>query len=170
MALWDGTRWVEDKPSPTTNSRRMGRHISGALAEGGLITLLALGLIAGNVFGAKDNSAGGRALGTISVTDATGAAALSGMSSAFTASGCGFRAGDAASYLVVRGPGMNTTSLTYWVDPFPVGSDGCGSAAPSWSGSGVAGFFDVYVVRSPSGNPWQAQPTSNVVTVNITTP
>jgi hypothetical protein len=54
MALWDGTRWVEDKPSPTTASPRLGRHISGALAEGGLITLLSLGLIAGSVLGAKE--------------------------------------------------------------------------------------------------------------------
>jgi len=25
-----------------------------------------------------------------------------------------------------------TSSLTYWVDHFPVGSDGCGGASPSW--------------------------------------
>jgi hypothetical protein len=110
---------------------------------------------------------------TITVTDGTGLSATSastGMSSHFTASGCGFRANDASDYLVIHGPGVDTTSLTYWVDHFPVGADGCGSVSPSWSGSGVTGNFDVFVVRSPSGNPWQAQPISNVVTVNITSP
>jgi hypothetical protein len=92
------------------------------------------------------------------------------MSSNFTAAGCGFRASDESYYLVVRGPGLYTSGLTYWVDHFPVGSDGCGAASPTWSGSGVAGDFDVYVVRSASNNPWQAQPASNVVTIYIATP
>ena len=109
-------------------------------------------------------------LGTISVTDGTGAATSAGMTSHFTASGCGFRANDGNYYLVVRGPGLYTTSLTYWTDHFPVGTNGCGSATPSRAGSGVAGNFDVYVVRSTSGNPWQAQPASNVLTVFVSTP
>jgi hypothetical protein len=113
--------------------------------------------------------ANAKPLATISVSDSTLAASSAGMSSHFTASGCGFRANDNSYYLVVRGPGLNTSSLTYWVDHFPVGSDGCGSASPSWSDSGVTGNFDVYVVRSPSANPWQAQPVSNTVTVYIST-
>jgi hypothetical protein len=92
------------------------------------------------------------------------------MSSHFTASGCGFKANDSGYELVVRGPGQFTSSLTYWVDAFPVGSSGCGSASPTWSGSGVTGYFDVYVVHSPSGNATQAQPTSNVVTIYISSP
>ena len=114
--------------------------------------------------------ANAKATGTISVSDSTTAAASAGMSSHFTATGCGFRANDVSHYLVVRGPGLYTTNLTYWVDHFPVDSNGCGSASPSWSGSGVTGNFDVYVVRSPSGNPWQAQPASNVVTTYIASP
>jgi hypothetical protein len=114
--------------------------------------------------------ANAKPLGSISVSDSTLAASSAGMSSHFTASGCGFRAGDDSYYLVVRGPGLYTSSLTFWVDHFPVGSNGCGSASPSWSGSGVTGNFDVYVVRSPSGNPWQAQPASNTVTVYISSP
>jgi hypothetical protein len=104
------------------------------------------------------------------VSDGTTAAASAGMSSHFSASGCGFRANDDNYYLVVRGPGLYTSSLTYWVDHFPADSNGCGSASPSWSGSGVTGNFDVYVVRSASGNPWQAQPASNVVTIYISSP
>jgi hypothetical protein len=109
---------------------------------------------------------------TISVSDSSGLAAsgTTGMSSHFTASGCGFRANDDSDYLVVRGPGLYTSGLTTWADHFPVGADGCGAASPSWSGSGVTGYFDVYVVRSPSGNPWSAQAISNTVTIYISSP
>jgi hypothetical protein len=119
------------------------------------------------VLGTTVGLANAKPLGTISVNDGTTAASSAGISSHFTASGCGFRANDDSYYLVVRGPGLYTSSLTYWVDHFPVGSNGCGSASPSWSSSGVTGSFDVYVVRSPSGDPWQAQPASNVVPVYI---
>jgi hypothetical protein len=109
---------------------------------------------------------------TITVTDnsslgATSTTSASGFSSHFTASGCGFRANDSNYELVVRGPGLYTSGLTYWVDAFPVGSGGCGSASPSWAGAGVTGNFDVYVVHSPSGNVAQAQPVSNVVSLYI---
>jgi hypothetical protein len=111
----------------------------------------------------------GKTKGIIWVTDGL-RTADEGMSSHFTTSGCGFRAGDDSYYMVIRGPGLYTDGLTYWVDHFPVSSDGCGSASPTWSGSGVPGSFDVYVVRSPSNNPWQAQPVSNVVTIYISNP
>ena len=62
--------------------------------------------------------ANAKATGTISVSDSTTAAASAGMSSHFTATGCGFRANDVSYYLVVRGPGLYTTNLTYWVDHF----------------------------------------------------
>lgn len=112
---------------------------------------------------------------TITVTDTSGLAAsttssASGFSSHFTASGCGFKANDSNYELVIRGPGLYTSGLTYWFDAFPVGANGCGSASPTWSGSGVAGSFDVYVVHSPSGNASQAQPISNVITIQITSP
>ena len=122
------------------------------------------------VLGTSVGFASAKPLGTISVSDSTAAAAAGGMTSHFTASGCGFRANDDNYYLVVRGPGLYTSSLTSWVDHFPVASNGCGSASPSWSGSGVTGNFDVYVVRSTSGNPWQAQPASNMLTVYISSP
>jgi len=108
---------------------------------------------------------------TISVTDnGLSAASTTGMSSHFTAAGCGFKANDSSDYLVVRGPGLYTSGLTTWADHFPVGSNGCGSGSPTWSGSGVTGNFDVYVVRSPSGNPWSAQAISNTVTIHISSP
>jgi hypothetical protein len=122
------------------------------------------------VLGTSVGFASAKPLGTITVSDSTAAATSSGMTSHFTATGCGFRASDDSYYLVVRGPGLYTSSLTYWVDHFPVGSNGCGSATPSWAGSGVTGNFDVYVVKSPSGNPWQAQPASNVLTIYISSP
>jgi hypothetical protein len=88
----------------------------------------------------------------------------------FNAGGCRFRANDENYYLVIHGPAPDTESLAYWVDPFPVGSDGCGRATPSWTSSGVMGTFDVYVVRSAAGNPWQARPVTNVVEVDVTSP
>jgi hypothetical protein len=127
-----------------------------------LALLLALTITAMAIAGSKSP--------TITVTDSSGLAAstLNGTyTSHFTASGCGFRAGDTSYYLVVRGPGLYTSGLTTWADHFPVAADGCGSATPTWSGSGVTGSFDVYVVRSPSGNPWSAQPLSNTVTITI---
>jgi hypothetical protein len=90
--------------------------------------------------------------------------------SIFTAWGCDFRPGDPNYFMVVRGPAPDTASLAYWVDPFPVRADGCGAATVSWTSSGVPGEFDVWVVRSASGNPWQARPASNIVTITITDP
>jgi hypothetical protein len=131
------------------------RHWPFASAVLGLVLWTAVGF------------ANAKPLGTISVNDGTTAASSAGISSHFTASGCGFKANDPNYELVVRGPGQFTGSLTYWVDAFPVDSNGCGSASPTWSGSGVTGNFDVYVVHSPSGNAAQAQPASNVVTIYI---
>jgi hypothetical protein len=110
---------------------------------------------------------------TITVTDGTGLSSTSltsGFSSHFTASGCGFRANDQNYYLVILGPGLYTSQLTTWVDRFSVGSDGCGTGSPSWSGSGLTGTFDVYVARSASGNPSSAQPSSNIVSIYISSP
>jgi hypothetical protein len=132
--------------------------------SGGLMTILALAVTSVALAAPKSP--------TITVTDnGTGLAASStsptSFSSHFTASGCGFKANDSNYELVVRGPGLYTSSVTYWVDAFPVGSNGCGSASPSWTSSGVSGNFDVYVVRSPSGNVAQAQPASNVVSLYV---
>ena len=132
--------------------------------SGGLLTILALAVTSVALAAPKSP--------TITVTDnGSGLAASStsptSFSSHFTASGCGFRANDSNYELVVRGPGLYTSSLTYWVDAFRVGSNGCGSASPSWATSGVTGNFDVYIVHSPSGNVAQAQPASNVVSLYI---
>jgi hypothetical protein len=131
----------------------------------GLVTTLALSAVT-IAFAAPKTA-------TITVTDNSSglsAPSTSGFSSHFNASGCGFKANDPNYELVVRGPGQFTSSSTYWVDAFPVSSNGCGSASPSWSGSGVTGYFDVYVVHSPSGNATQAQPASNIVTIYISSP
>src|SRR4051794_1781021 len=118
----------------------------GAAPEGEPMTkrhLLFASAVLALVLGRSVGFASAKPLGTISVTDSTTAAASAGMTSHFTASGCGFRANDDNYYLVVRGPGLYTSSLTYWTDHFPVGANGCGSASPTWSGSGVTGNFDV---------------------------
>jgi hypothetical protein len=53
MTFWDGTQWVpEDQPPPRRRFRLAGR-LGGAAVEGGLITLLIFGLIAGSAFAAK---------------------------------------------------------------------------------------------------------------------
>ncbi len=158
------------------------RHIAGAVTEallvamilGGMLVALAPVYAPASWLTDTGTARGGRT-GTIYVTFAsttttTDATVLEGSGSIFSSHGCGFRANNPDYYMVVKGPAPDTTSLAYWVDPFPVDGKGCGSATVSWLGSGVPGDFDVYVVRSPSGNPWQAQPASNIVTITITSP
>jgi hypothetical protein len=125
--------------------------------SGSFVTILALAVTSVALAAAKSP--------TITVTDNGGALATSStsptsFSSHFTASGCGFRASDSNYELVVRGPGLYTSSLTYWVDAFRVDNKGCGSASPSWANSGVTGDFDVYIVHSPSCIFAQARPVS----------
>jgi hypothetical protein len=140
------------------------RHIVGVATRAFLIVAMVAALGAGSVLASK----GGNTGGWITVGSGAGATAPSApVDSHFVASGCGFRANGSDYFLVVRGPAPDTASLAYWVDPFPADGNGCGSTTPSWTSSGIDGTFDVYVVRSPSGSPWQAQPASNIVTVNI---
>jgi len=161
MTFWNGFQWVDETPasSPTKPSRLHNWAATGLM-------ILSLAAIAVPI-----QFIAARSTPTISVwwTDGSALTTLSG-DSHFTAGGCGFRANDANYYLVIHGPAPDTASLAYWVDPFPVGSAGCGSATPSWTSSGVSGTFDVYVVRSPSGNPWQGQPVTNILQVNVTSP
>jgi len=151
------------------------RHAAGI----GLQALLIVAIAAALVFavatasgraplGADTALAKGARTGWI-VVGATAGVARSSLTtdSHFVASGCGFRANSTDYSLVIHGPAPDTKRLAYWVDAFPVGADGCGQATPSWTSSGVDGTFDVWVVRSASGNPWQAQPASNVVTIEI---
>jgi hypothetical protein len=154
------------------------RHVLGAGMEAILIALIAAALLlalspvyrpASELAGAGPADAGGH---KASIQVVFGTSALAPVSdesgSIFTAFGCGFRPNGSSYYMMVRGPAPDTTSLGYWVDPFAVGADGCGSSTVSWTSSGVTGDFQVWVVRSPSGNPWQAQPISNIVTITIT--
>jgi hypothetical protein len=153
------------------------RHIGGMALQALLVAAIVAALVmaaavtvGGTPAGAKSVLAA-RSAAWITVGSAAGAKVSSATTdSHFVASGCGFRANNSDYYLVVRGPAPDTASLAYWVDPFPVGGEGCGAATPSWTSSGVDGSFDVYVVRSASGNPWQAQPTSNTVTISIVNP
>jgi hypothetical protein len=159
MSYWDGTRWIADNAAPAPKPSRLHNWA----ATGLMVLSMAAIAIPISLVAARSGP-------TLSVwwgDPGSNASALSG-DSHFTAGGCNFRASDTNYYLVIHGPAPDTASLAYWVDPFPVGSDGCGSATPSWTSSGVTGTFDVYVVRSPSGNPWQAHSVTNVVEVNVT--
>jgi hypothetical protein len=151
------------------------RHIVGVCIQALLIAAIvaALAFATATIVGKAPGGAHSvfaRSGPWITVASGTKAASSGTYDSHFVASGCGFRANGKDYYLVVRGPAPDTASLAYWVDPFPVGGNGCGSTTPSWTSSGVDGGFSVYVVRSASGNPWQAQPTSNVVTISIVNP
>jgi hypothetical protein len=151
------------------------RHVVGVCLQALLVAAIvaALAFATATMLGkapAGANSVSAKSGPWISVASGTKSALSGAYDSHFVASGCGFRANGKDYYLVVRGPAPDTASLAYWVDPFAVGGDGCGSGTPSWSSSGVDGSFSVYVVRSPAGNPWQAQPTSNVVTISIVNP
>jgi hypothetical protein len=162
MSFWNGTQWVDE--TAVAASPKSSRRASWAATA-----VMVLGLAALIIpFGATSARSGA----SISVWWTDGSALTSATTptgdSHFIAGGCRFRANDKNYYLVVYGPAPDTASLAYWVDPFPVGSDGCGSATPSWRSSGVTGTFEVWVVRSPSGNPWQAQPVTNVVEVDVT--
>jgi hypothetical protein len=164
MSDWDGSRWVEPEGRPAIPTSRKTRWAATAVMILGLAAVILpfTGAGAGRL-GSLQVTMGG----TTTRTDATVTAVDS---SKFTGWGCGYRANSSDYYMVVRGPAPSTESLGYWVDPFPTNRDGCGSAAISWASSGVPGTFEVWVVRSPAGNPWQAQPASNVVTLEITTP
>jgi hypothetical protein len=154
------------------------RRALGAGLEALLIATIAAALLlalspvyrpAAELAGTRPAAAGGH---KASIQVVFGTSALAPASddsgSIFTAFGCGFRASGSDYYMMVRGPAPDTTSLGYWVDPFTVGVDGCGSSTVSWTSSGVTGDFQVWVVRSPSGNPWRAQPVSNIVDITIT--
>jgi hypothetical protein len=154
------------------------RHASGAMAEALLLAAIvaALALALSPVYAPANYLAGtdralASQLGTITVDMGSGASGPTKSSgSIFTASGCGFRANDTHYAMVVYGPAVDTASYGYWVDSFRVGANGCGSSIVTWTSSGVAGTFQVWVARSPSGSFTTARPASNVVRVTITDP
>ncbi len=131
--------------------------------------LVSVGLAAALVLSVAGSVLAGQQLGTISVSK-SGATSTLTTGSIFTAAGCGFKANGTDYAMVVSGPALYTTSTAYWVDYFSVDASGCGASTVTWSGSGAAGTFQIWVARSPSGNFTTAQPASNVVDVTITNP
>jgi hypothetical protein len=163
---------------PVSHAASAMRHSMVAVVEALLVALILATLLLGlspvsrpaqSLAGIQSAQAGA-AKPSIQVVFGTSPTARTSSTagSIFTSFGCGFRANNRDYYMVVRGPAPDTASLAYWVDPFAVGADGCGNSTVSWTSSGVVGDFQVWVVRSASGNPWQAQPVSNTVTVTIT--
>ncbi len=55
MAFWDGSQWVAETPDRVASKprHRIIGHVLGAVAEGGMIALLSVGLIAGTAFAAQ---------------------------------------------------------------------------------------------------------------------
>src|SRR5215218_260334 len=127
MAFWDGSTWA---PEPHSASPQRRSSIVGRIKPAALMAMVALTLATGTVF-----AGGGASKGPwISVSSGDGARLTSAtVDSHFLATGCGFRAGSSTYYLVIHGPAPDTASLAYWVDSFQVGSNGCGSATPSWT-------------------------------------
>lgn len=180
MSFWTGTHWEQDVPAQAPH-RGMPRFIAAVVEATLVAAIIAMVALAFSPVSrpasqlANVGVAQARSMGTIrvtfgSTTTATDARVFMNDGSKFSSDGCGFRARSDDYYMVVRGPAPDTDGLAYWVDPFPVDGTGCGSATVSWTSSGVPGDFEVYVVRSASGNPWQASPASNTVTVTIVNP
>jgi len=54
MSFWDGTRWVPDKAAaPPSRVRAAASHSLMAIAEGGMIAALVVGLMAGTAFAGR---------------------------------------------------------------------------------------------------------------------
>ena len=76
MSFWTGTHWERDTPAPSAAARpSRRRHTFEAIAEGGMIALLVVGLVAGTTFAAKG---GGSLQATISMESSARLAAVSG--------------------------------------------------------------------------------------------
>ncbi len=62
MAFWDGSQWVAETPDRVASKprHRIIGHVLGAVAEGGMIALLGVSLIAGTAFAAKGGNGGAK--------------------------------------------------------------------------------------------------------------
>jgi hypothetical protein len=68
MAYWNGTGW-EAEPPTTPRRPKRARRLLGAATEGGLITLLMFGLIAGTTVAARGGGGSSLSLVTLDSTD-----------------------------------------------------------------------------------------------------
>ena len=62
MALWDGERWIDQRPPEprrASRARQLFVHSSQVALEGALVALLIVGLIAGTAFAGKGGGGGG---------------------------------------------------------------------------------------------------------------
>jgi hypothetical protein len=66
MSFWTGTHWEQDTPPPSPGRPSRRRHVAEAVAEGSLIALLVVGLVAGSAF-----AAGGKSSPTLSLSMST---------------------------------------------------------------------------------------------------
>ena len=79
MAFWDGTRWVNDAPAPTTPQRRE-RGTFGIATQAILMSALVLALTAGSVFAAQGGKGGSSSIDLVMVSARSAAADAAGPS------------------------------------------------------------------------------------------
>jgi hypothetical protein len=116
MTYWGGTRWVPDAPAPASPSIRPARRLAGAAIEGGLITLLLFGLIAGSTFAAKGGNGHGGGNHAAPATTCTVDGA--------TVSASGLPTGEVLNFMVTDAGGtwgwvLGFTDTGSWSEPVP---------------------------------------------------
>jgi hypothetical protein len=158
MSFWTGTHWEPDAPPPTPARPSKRRHAIEAIAEGALLSLLVVGLIAGTAFAAKGgNGRGGghhAAAGTMTFTASPDVVQSGDL---FDVSGCGFDT--TLGNVVVGFTGGSWGS--------PLDSGGCFRITdiPALSGDVLpAGTYDVTAYQSVNGR-WKAMAGTTVKVV-----
>jgi hypothetical protein len=145
MSFWDGTQWVADTPGRAAASPRpsRARHVLEAVAEGGMIAVLGIGLIAGTTFAAKgghvNNHNGSSAAITVpdGVFGGTTTATVNSDGSATTAYASCDQGGMTvyAQYVNLDATGH----ATFRLGPTPLWSSGaasCKAQAGTWGNNG----------------------------------
>jgi hypothetical protein len=157
MSYWTGTSWEQDTPAAATDARpSWRRHVLEAIAEGTLVALLVVGLIAGTTFAGKGGNGHGHFASTAGMT--------------FTASPDVVKSGDTFD---VNGCGFDT-SLGNVIVGFTGGSwgsplDGAGcftiSGIPALSGDTLPpGTYDVTASQNVNGR-WRVVDSTTVTVV-----
>jgi hypothetical protein len=164
MSYWDGTHWVREDAAPEPEARTSRRrHALEAIAEGTLVALLTVGLIAGTAFAGKGGNPGGNGNGRGNNT-------VQGAGMTFTASPNVLHSGDMFD---VSGCGFDT-SLGNVVVGFtggswgsPLDSGGCFTIAgiPALSGDILpAGTYGVTAFQNVRDR-WKAVASTTVTVV-----
>lgn len=133
MSFWDGSKWTPDTAHRAASAPRHGRlrHVLEVVAEGGMVAVLGIGLIAGTAMAAKGghNTTHGGTSAAISVPDgvfgATTTATVSSAGSGATALANCYQGGLLvyAQYVSVDASGH----ATFQLGPTPMWASGSAS-------------------------------------------